>query len=186
MDLALHPGGDIGKTVNTKSFQFKRLVTSDLTTFKSLIEIFNTVFEEEQDTGSDAHLLKLLENNGFIAIAAISENEVVGGLTAYELPTIYSDASEVILYDMAVKAEYQRMGIGKELIQSLKEYCVINNIEMFFVMALEEDIHAVEFYRATGGKSEKVVNFLYTVLINTFTKSPAVAKRTCGSLSIAR
>jgi hypothetical protein len=28
-------------------------------------------------------------------------------------------------------------------------------------MAHEEDEHAVEFYRATGGKSEKVVNFLY-------------------------
>ena len=172
--------------MNKKSFQFKRLTPSDLATFKSLIKTFNTVFEEEQSIGSDTHLLKLLGNNSFIAIAAISKNEVVGGLTAYELPMVYSDASEVILYDMAVRIEYQRMGIGKGLIQSLKEYCAINNIEMFFVMAHEEDIHAVEFYRATGGKSEKVVNFLYTVLINTFTKSPAVAKRTCGSLSIAR
>lgn len=149
--------------MNKKSFQFKRLVTSDLATFKSLIEMFNSVFEEEQHIGSDPHLLKLLGNRSFIAIVAISENEVVGGLTAYELPMIYSDASEVILYDMAVKAEYQRMGIGKGLIQSLKEYCAINNIEMFFVMVHEEDIHAVEFYRATGGDSEKVVNFLYKV-----------------------
>jgi hypothetical protein len=28
-------------------------------------------------------------------------------------------------------------------------------------MAHEEDEHAIEFYRSTGGKSEKVVNFLY-------------------------
>ena len=123
--------------------------------------MFNTVFEEEQNTGSDAHLLKLLENKSFIAIAAVSEKEVLGGLTAYELPMIYSDASEVILYDMAVRMEYQRMGVGKGLIQSLKEYCIKNKIETFFVMAHEEDIHAIEFYHATGGKSEKVVNFLY-------------------------
>lgn len=147
--------------MNKKSFQFKRLVSSDLGAFKSLVEMFNTVFEEEQNIGSDAHLMKLLGNNSFIAIAAVSENEVLGGLTAYELPMIYSDASEIILYDMAVRDEYQRMGIGKGLIQSLKEYCMKNNIETFFVMAHEEDIHAVEFYHATGGKSEKVLNFLY-------------------------
>jgi aminoglycoside 3-N-acetyltransferase I len=147
--------------MNKKSFEFKRLTTSDLTAFKSLIEMFNTVFEEEQQIGSDAHLLKLLGNNSFIVIAALSENEVVGGLTAYELPMIYSDASEVILYDMAVREEYQRIGIGKGLIQSLKEYCMKNEIETFFVMAHEEDVHAVEFYHATGGKSEKVLNFLY-------------------------
>ena len=28
-------------------------------------------------------------------------------------------------------------------------------------MAHEEDKHAIEFYRVTGGKSENVVNFLY-------------------------
>jgi aminoglycoside 3-N-acetyltransferase I len=161
MDLTPHTRCDIGETMNKKSFQFKRLVPSDLGAFKSLVGMFNTVFEEEQNIGSDTHLLKLLGNNSFIAIAALSENEVTGGLTAYELPMIYSDESEVILYDMAVKEEYQRMGIGKGLIQSLKEYCVKNEIETFFVMAHEEDIHAVEFYHATGGKSEKVINFLY-------------------------
>lgn len=166
MDLAAHSGCDIGETMNKKSLEFKRLVPSDLGAFKSLVEMFNTVFEEEQNIGSDAHLLKLLGNNSFIAIAAVSENEVLGGLTAYELPMIYSDASEIILYDMAVREEYQRMGIGKGLIQSLKQDCMKNNIETFFVMAHEEDIHAVEFYHATGGKSEKVVNFLY----NTNTK----------------
>jgi aminoglycoside 3-N-acetyltransferase I len=150
--------------MKNKIIEFKRLVPGDLAAFKSLIEMFNTVFEEEQNIGGDAHLLKLLENNGFIAIAAVSENEVLGGLTAYELPMIYSDESEVILYDMAVREEYQRMGIGKGLIQSLKEYCIKNGVETFFVMAHEEDLHAVEFYHATGGKSEKVVNFLYNNL----------------------
>lgn len=141
---------------NKKSFEFKRLTTDDLSMCKSLVEMFTTTFEEEPTIGSDSHLLKLLGNNSFIAIAAVSENKVLGGLTAYELPMIYSDASEIILYDMAVRHEYQRMGIGKGLIQSLKEYCIKNEIETFFVMAHEEDIHAVEFYHATGGKSEKI------------------------------
>jgi aminoglycoside 3-N-acetyltransferase I len=147
--------------------EIKQLTNSDLSAFKSLIELFNMVFEEEDPTiGSDAHLLKLLSDKSFVALAAFSENEVLGGLTAYELSRVYSDDSELILYDMAVRAEHQRMGIGKGLIQSLKEYCVQNKIETFFVMAHEEDIHAVEFYHATGGKSEKVVNFLYDINVS--------------------
>jgi aminoglycoside 3-N-acetyltransferase I len=144
-----------------KPFEIKQLRKEDLSTFNSLIEMFNLVFEEEPKIRSEAHSLKLLGNKSFIAIAALAENQVVGGLTAYELPMVYSDYSEIFVYDLAVKPEYQRMGIGKRLIQSLKEYCIKNGIKEFFVLAHEEDEHAIEFYRATGGKSEKVVNFLY-------------------------
>lgn len=148
--------------LNIKKFEVKHLTKKDLSIFKSLVNMFNIVFEEDEPTiGSDANSLKLLSSKNFIALAAISENEVVGGLTAYELQMYYSDISEIFLYDLAVRPEYQRMGIGKALIQNLREYCVKNNIEMFFVMAQEEDEHAIEFYRSTGGKSEKVVNFLY-------------------------
>jgi len=145
----------------TKPFEIKQLVKEDLSTFKSLINLFNAVFEEKPAIGNDAHLIKLLDTKSFIAMAAISENEVVGGLTAYGLPMVYSDRSEIFLYDMAVKLEYQRMGIGKGLIQSLKDYCTRNGVKEFFVMAHEEDKHAVEFYHSTGGKSERVINFLY-------------------------
>ena len=148
---------------NIKSFEIKRLTKEDLSTFNSLIDMFNLVFEEEPKIKSEAHSLKLLGRNDFIAIASLAENQVVGGLTAYELPMAYSDYSEIFVYDLAVKPEYQRMGIGKRLIQSLKEYCIKNGFKEFFILAHEEDEHAVEFYRATGGKSEKVVNFLYEV-----------------------
>ena len=146
---------------NPKPFEIKQLTKEDLSTFNSLIDLFNLVFEEEPKIRTEAHSLKLLDSKNFIAIVALADNEVLGGLTAYELPMVYSDYSEIFLYDLAVKAEYQRMGIGKRLIQSLKEYCAKNEINEFFVLAHEEDEHAIEFYRATGGKSEKVVNFLY-------------------------
>ncbi|MEP7134596.1 MAG: GNAT family N-acetyltransferase [Chloroflexota bacterium] len=145
-----------------KPIEIKQLTLEDLATFISLIDLFNTVFEEEYPSiGSEANSLKLLNNKSFIALVALAGDEVVGGLTAYELPKYYSDSSEIFLYDLAVKPEYQRMGIGKGLIQSLKEYCAKNGIEEFFAMAHEEDEHAIEFYHATGGKAEKVVNFLY-------------------------
>jgi len=142
-------------------FEIRRLAKEDLSIFNSLINLFNLVFEEEPKIGSEANSLRLLDNERFIAIVALAENEIAGGLTAYELPMYYSDSSEIFLYDLAVKAEYQRMGVGKGLLQSLKEYCIKNGIKDFFVMAHAEDEHAIEFYRATGGRDEKVINFLY-------------------------
>jgi len=145
-----------------KNFEIKQLAKDDVSAFTSLINLFNVVFEEENPSiGSEANLLRLLSNKQFVAIVALAENEVVGGLTAYELPMYYADRSEIFLYDLAVKPEYQRMGIGKGLIQSLEEHCIKHGIKEFFVMAHEEDEHAIEFYHATGGQSEKVVNFVY-------------------------
>src|SRR5215212_5203726 len=110
---------------NVESLELRQLTKEDVSVFSSLVKMFNMVFEEaESAISNEANLLGLLNNNNFIAMAAISENEVVGGLTAYELPMYYSDSSEVFVYDMAVKPEYQRMGIGKSLIRSLREYCI--------------------------------------------------------------
>lgn len=147
---------------HNKTFETKRLTNQDISAFESLVNLFNSIFEEPQtNIQSEANLVKLLNNEKFIALATFSGNEVIGGLTAYEIPMYYSENSEIFLYDMAVKEEYQRMGVGKQLITSLKEHCIGNGIKTFFVLAHAEDEHAIEFYHSTGGKSEKVVNFLY-------------------------
>lgn len=146
-----------------KKLEIKQLKPSDTDVFMAMIEMFNSVFEEEPAIGSKAHLRRLLTDPHFIAIAAIHEHEVLGGLTAYTLPMYYSDSSEVLLYDMAVRPEHQRAGIGKALLHQLKEYCRENGVGEFFVLAHEEDEHALEFYRSTGGRSEQVVNFVYAV-----------------------
>jgi len=145
-------------------FQIKRLTKEHLADFQALVNLFNLVFEEESNIGSATHLLKLLSSENFIVLAAFAENEVVGGLTAYELPMYYSDSSEIFLYDLAIKPEYQRRGIGKGLMQRLTAHCIQQGIKEFFVMAHAEDEHAIEFYHATGGESENVVNFLFETL----------------------
>ena len=149
-----------------KTIEVRKLTPGDLSVFKLLVHLFNIVFEEDESAvSSEASLFKLLSNDHFVAMAASYQSEIAGGLTAYELPMYSSDQSEIFLYDLAVKPEYQRRGIGKRLIQHLKEYCLEHGINEFFVLAHEEDIQAVEFYHSTGGKSEKVVNFLYHVTI---------------------
>src|SRR5689334_8887475 len=123
------------------SVQILRLTKEDLADFQSLVRLFNAVFEEEANIASETQLLKLLSRPDFIAMAAFTNNEVVGGLTAYELPMYYSDSSEIFIYDLAVNPKVQRLGIGKGLIQRLKEYSLERGIPEFFVMAHAEDEH---------------------------------------------
>ena len=148
--------------IQSESFEIRKLSTENLTSFQSLIELFNRVFEEtEPASASETYLRALLSTRSFIALAAFVENEVVGGLTAYELPMYQTDSSEILVYDVAVRPDYQRRGIGQGLILHLKEYCSVSGIQAFFVLVHEEDEHAIEFYRATGGQGERVINFIY-------------------------
>ena len=148
--------------MDNKKLVVKKLSEQDLLVFQKLIQLFHEVFEMKNDlTGNGSHFKKLLWKRSFIAYAAIYENEVVGGLTAYELPMYYSGDSEVYIYDIAVKPEFQRAGVGRQMLFSLQEYCRQNGIKELFVEAHEEDKHAVYFYHSTGGKAEKVVHFNY-------------------------
>lgn len=140
----------------------EHLKKGDISTLRKLILLFKEVFEADRvGKVSDAYLKKLLANPHFIAIVALDGNKVVGGLTAYELPQYYGEHSEVYIYDMAIKATYQRKGIGKKLIAALKAYCKAKGIKTIFVEAHAEDKHAVAFYLSAKGKAEKVVHFNY-------------------------
>ncbi|MEM7483939.1 MAG: GNAT family N-acetyltransferase [Bacteroidota bacterium] len=142
-----------------EKIQTIRLSSMDLSLFKKLITLLNEVFEEYNTIASDAHLQKLIARPEFYAVVAISNDLIIGGLTAYELQNYYTDKSELYLYDIAVRSKFQNKGVGKQLIQHLKELSSKNNISTIFVDAHSEDKQAVTFYESVFGVSEKVDHF---------------------------
>jgi aminoglycoside 3-N-acetyltransferase I len=147
----------------TTEIKIKRLDTGDVALLQQLIQLFREVFEREEEIDAEpGYLSHLLRNNTFVAVAALLNDKVIGGLTAYELPMYYSASSEMFIYDVAVSTEYQQRGIGKQLLTALKKYCQQQNILEIFVAAHAEDTHALEFYQATGGVAEDVVHFTYS------------------------
>jgi|SRR5690606_6913700 len=142
--------------------QVKKLESSDIDSLIDLIELFEDVFEMQQFVAPErAYLQRLLKKDSFFVFVAFVDDAMVGGLTAYMLEQYYSTKPLVYIYDLAVRNEYQRQGIGKRLIESITEHCKRAGVEEVFVQADEEDDYVLDFYRATGGLPEKVVHFTY-------------------------
>lgn len=150
----MHLGGE--------RFQVKKLGPNDSKFLVSMIALFQDVFEMEECTLlPETYFRDLLLKPDFIAYVTLSDNQVVAGLTAYELPVYYTGGSEIFLYDIGVKAEFQRKGLGGNLLSALREYAKQKGVNEIFVAADEADGHALEFYRATGGAEQKVSHFSY-------------------------
>jgi aminoglycoside 3-N-acetyltransferase I len=144
------------------SIDIKKLSREDLDEFKRLILLFEDVFKMEGfQMPDDAYLQQLLGKDSFFVFVALSDNNIVGGLTAYTLQQYYSKLPLVYVYDFAVKTEFQRQGIGKVLIASITNYCKEIGVEEVFVQADEVDDYAIEFYTSTGARNENVRHFYY-------------------------
>ena len=144
------------------SIEIKKLGNHEIDKFKELIRLFEDVFEMENfEMPDENYLEQLLEKDSFFVFVALLQDKVVGGLTSYTLQQYYSKLPLVYIYDLAVKTEFQRKGIGKMLISGLTNYCREIGIEEVFVQADEVDDFAIKFYHSTGATAEKVVHFYY-------------------------
>ena len=120
------------------------------------------VFEEPGERLSDSYVDALLDREVFWAIAALSGDEVVGGLTAHTLPMTRTESAEVFIYDVAVRPEYQRQGIGRQLVTVLLAAATTSGLGDVFVPADSADGHALDFYRALGGLPAPVTIFTFS------------------------
>lgn len=135
----------------------RRLATAH--ELRNLQELFTVVFESEPGrTVSDEYLEKLLQKAEFLALGAFDGDRLVGGVTAYELDLI-SGVKEFYLYNIAVHGEYQKQGIGKHLMEALREEARARGVDTIFVEAESDDGGAVAFYRSLKAEELSVAHF---------------------------
>ncbi|MCT7991069.1 GNAT family N-acetyltransferase [Laspinema olomoucense] len=142
--------------------QTKRLTDGDRKLARKLFTLMAEVFAEACEPLSDDYLDSLLTRGDFWAIAAFVGDDIVGGITAHTLPMTRSESSEVFIYDIAVRLDYQRQGIGRHLMIALAEAVAAVGIWEVFVGADNEDIHALDFYQALGGVPSPVTIFTFS------------------------
>lgn len=146
----------------TDVLQIKRLMPGEWDLARALFTMIAQVFEDEAQPLSDAYLERLLAREDFWALAAFAGSELVGGLTAHILPMTRWEGSEVMIYDIAVREAFQRRGVGRALLSTLREDAAAQGIAVVFVLADDEDQHALDFYRALGGEPAPVTAFTFT------------------------
>lgn len=94
-------------------------------------------------------------------IAAFLDETLAGGITAHTLPMTRSESSEIFIYDLAVREEHQRRGVGRALVTRLRADAAAAGIDDTFVPADDQDSHALDFYRALGGEASPVTIFTF-------------------------
>ncbi|HEY0921148.1 AAC(3)-I family aminoglycoside N-acetyltransferase [Rheinheimera pacifica] len=143
---------------------YHHLVCGDLKLMEDLSTMFGEAFNDvETYTGkrpSADYLRRLLESDSFIAIVALDDRKVIGGIAAYELRKFEQERSEIYIYDLAVTESYRRAGIATALIEELKKVAIKRGAYVIFVQADKgvEDEPAIALYTKLGQR-EDVLHF---------------------------
>lgn len=143
-------------------FSIHQLAPDEVALMEALLTIFGEAFGEvetySRNRPSVAHLKQLLGSDYFIAIVALENSEVVGGIAAYELVKFEQERSEIYIYDLAVAATHRRQGIATALIQELKQIAQERKAYVIFVQADLGDEPAIALYTKLGIR-EDVLHF---------------------------
>ena len=141
-----------------------RLTESDCDAARKTFAMMAQVLGDGYSELSEAWVKKLLRNDSFWAVAAFAGGEAVGGVTAHTLPMTNGEFSELFLYDVAVARNHQRLGIGRRMIQWLRQAASAAGIQIVFVPAENKDIHALDFYKGLGGEPLEATFFTFAPL----------------------
>ncbi|MFM7602528.1 MAG: AAC(3)-I family aminoglycoside N-acetyltransferase [Pseudanabaena sp.] len=147
---------------SSEPFSICQLSAKDIALMEELLAVFGEAFDDfdtyRSSPPSDTYLKRLLNSDYFIAIAALKNGTVVGGLTAYELQKFEQERSEIYIYDLAVAAEHRREGIATGLILELKKIAVERSAYVIYVQADLGDDPAIALYTKLGVR-EDVLHF---------------------------
>lgn len=139
------------------SYHVRRLVPADIDVMQRMLPMFGKAFDEEETYARPprgAYLDRLLGNREFVALAAVEQGEVIGGLVAYELVKYEQERSEFYIYDLAVREESRRRGVATALIEEMRRIAAANAAEVLFVQADHGDEAAIALYSRLGRRQD--------------------------------
>jgi aminoglycoside 3-N-acetyltransferase I len=142
------------------SVDIRQLAADDLPLVQALLAVFGEAFDDvptyTKQPPSAGYLRQLLGGDSFIALAALKNGRVVGGIAAYELKKFEQERSEIYIYDLAVLAAHRREGVATALIEALKKIAAQRGAYVVFVQAdtNPEDAPAIALYTKLGVRAD--------------------------------
>lgn len=125
---------------------------------RDLNQLYSTEFDDPESYQSEPPTTKYLESllamEQIIVLAAMDHERIAGGLTAYVLPKLEKERSEIYIYDLAVSKDYRRKGIATSLIKELEKKAESIGAWAIFVQGDPEDLPAIKLYESLGIKED--------------------------------
>ena len=144
------------------AFAVHHLGVDDVPLMDAMRAMFGAAFEDEGTylgkPPSADEARAWLAREGVIALAAVEDGAVIGGLVAYVLPKFEQARSEIYLYDLAVDAAHRRRGVATALIRHLQAMAAERGAWVIFVQADQGDDAAIALYTRLGTR-EDVLHF---------------------------
>lgn len=140
----------------------RRIGPGDVAGMRAINALFAVAFEDQANYADapppDAHLQDLLDNPGFIPIAAFDGDRMIGALVAYELVKFEQARREIYIYDLAVAEPARRRGVATALIGHVQSIAREIGAYVVFVQADYDDPPAIALYESLGIR-EEVLHF---------------------------
>ncbi|MDO8905587.1 AAC(3)-I family aminoglycoside N-acetyltransferase [Hydrogenophaga sp.] len=146
------------------TLEIRQLTRHDVALMEALLGTFADAFDDADtyngNRPSAEYLRELLGGDAFIALVALKNGHVVGGIAAYVLKKFEQQRSEICIYDLAVALIHRREGVATALIEKLKQVAAARGAYVIFVQADTgvEDEPAIALYTKLG-KREDVLHF---------------------------
>jgi aminoglycoside 3-N-acetyltransferase I len=139
-------------------YQFRQLTIGDVGPLQELLRVFGDAFEDwdtyQGAVPDEAYLRSLLAAPHFIAVVAILDDNIVGGLAAYELQKFERKRREIYIYDLAVTETERRKGVARRLILELKRIAKQRGAYVIYVQADRGDLPAIALYESLGTRED--------------------------------
>lgn len=123
--------------------------------------MFGAAFSDEASYSqplTDAYLRDLLSKDSVHVLMAIADDQVIGGLVAYEFDKFERMQREIYIYDLAVVDAHRRRGVATGLIEVLQGIAAERSAWVIFVQADYGDDPAIALYEKLGAR-EEVLHF---------------------------
>ena len=126
--------------------EYKKLSSDDLLTALAMNRDFREGFAEESS------LRAFLSSPDCWLFAAMLENRIIGFAYGYALQRLNTGRKMLYIHEVGVLDDYQRQGIGTQMLTKLKEACAAEGFCKIFLTCYQNNIVANALYRKAGGQ----------------------------------
>lgn len=129
---------------------------------ESIISQLNQLLENPWDSDQ---AVQFLANKDNILLLAFEGTQVIGFLTAHRLQRLDKRRAEVLLYEIEVKEKFRQQGVGKALIQTVKDWAKEVGADEVWVLTYQSNDPAMKLYQSAGGIEDEPGTRMFTFML---------------------